>query len=77
LPILMPKRTTEFQKLVYLVRRHCTSSSTVTESKPLTDSATGEEREVDIYIESTVDGLPVKISIEMHGVHTPVHCRVG
>jgi hypothetical protein len=60
----MPKRTTEFQKLVYLVRKHCASGSTVTESKPLTDSATGEEREVDIYIESIVDGLPVRISIE-------------
>ena len=60
----MPQRSTEFQKLVYLVRTHSAAGSTVTESKMLIDSKTGEEREVDIYIESNVDGIPVNISVE-------------
>jgi hypothetical protein len=59
----MPKRTTEFQKLVYLVKKHSAAGSTVTESKFLTDSK-GRKREVDVCIESIVDGIPVTISIE-------------
>jgi hypothetical protein len=59
----MPKRTTEFQKLVFLVRKHSSVSSTVTESKFLTDSK-GRRREVDICIEGTIDDIPVTISIE-------------
>jgi len=68
----MPKRTNEFQKLVYLVRKHSAAGSTVTESKLLVDSKTGEEREVDIYIESNVDGIPVNISIECTETERPV-----
>ena len=60
----MPKRSTKFQKLVYLVKKHSAAGSTVTESKLLTDSVAGEKREVDIYIESNVGGMFVNISIE-------------
>jgi hypothetical protein len=59
----MPKRTTEFQKLVYLVKKHSAAGSTVTESKFLADSK-GKKREVDICIESNIDGIPLIISIE-------------
>jgi hypothetical protein len=59
----MPQRTNEFQKLVYLVRKHSAAGSTVTESKLLTDS-NGSQREVDICIEDSIDGIPVTISIE-------------
>jgi hypothetical protein len=59
----MPKRSTEFQRLVYLVKKHSAAGSTVTESKFLADSQ-GKNREVDICIESTVDGIPVTIGIE-------------
>jgi hypothetical protein len=59
----MPQRTNEFQKLVYLVRKHSTAGSTVTESKLLRDS-NGYQREVDICIEDSIDGIPVTISIE-------------
>jgi hypothetical protein len=59
----MPKRTNEFQKLVYLVKKHSATGSTVTESKLLTDS-TGYQREVDIRIEHSIAGFPVTISIE-------------
>ena len=59
----MPKRTTEFQKLVYLVKKHSAAGSTVTESKFLADSK-GKKREVDICIESNIDGIPLIISTE-------------
>src|SRR5258708_21512066 len=59
----MPKGTAEFQKLVYLVKKHSAAGSTVTESKFLTDSK-GRKREVDVCIASIVDGIPVTISIE-------------
>jgi hypothetical protein len=49
--------------VVTLVRQHASAGSVITASKFLLDS-NGEEREVDIYIESSVDGLPVNISIE-------------
>ena len=60
----MPKRTTEFQWIVTLIKEHSADGSIVTPSHLLVDCVTGEEREVDIYIESSVDGMPVKISIE-------------
>ena len=59
----MPKRTNEFQKLVFLVKKHSAAGSTVTESKFLADSK-GRNREVDICIESNVDGIPITICIE-------------
>ena len=59
----MPKRSTEFQRLVFLVKKHSAAGSTVTESKFLADSK-GRAREVDICIESTIDGIAVTISIE-------------
>jgi hypothetical protein len=59
----MPQRTNEFQKLVYLVKKHSATGSTVTESKFLTDS-NGHPREVDICIEDSIAGFPVTINIE-------------
>lgn len=63
----MPKRTNEFQKLVFLVKKHAASGATVTESKLLRDRITGAEREVDICIESVVAGHCVIVSIECRG----------
>ena len=60
----MPKRTNEFQKLVFLVKKHVASGATVTESKFLRDRITGAKREVDICIESSVAGHSVTVSIE-------------
>ena len=62
----MPKRTNEFQRLVYLVKKHSAAGAKVTESKILTDSK-GNEREVDICIEGNFEGIPVTISIECVG----------
>jgi hypothetical protein len=60
----MPKRTNEFQKLVFLVKKHAAGGATVTESKILRDNITGAEREVDVCIESVVAGHQVTVSIE-------------
>src|ERR1700722_289096 len=60
----MPKRTNEFQRLVYLVRTHVAAGATVTESKELIDKVTGKRREVDICLEGSVGGGPSVISIE-------------
>jgi len=60
----MPKRTNEFQKLVFLIKKHAASGATVTESKFLRDHITDTEREVDICIESSVAGHLITVSIE-------------
>lgn len=60
----MPKRTTTFQKLVYLVKR-TTVEGTVTESKMLPDLLEeGKEVEVDVCLETTVGGHPIILCIE-------------
>lgn len=60
----MPKRSNEFQKLVYLVKKHAAAGAQITESKFLRDRITGTEREVDICLESKVAGHLVVVSIE-------------
>src|SRR5687768_1077461 len=60
----MPKRSTEFQRLVFLLKKQLGPEITVTESKMLTDLVTGTEREVDICLEATVAGHNVAIGIE-------------
>ena len=60
----MPRRSNEFQKLVYLVKRHVSASASVTESKMLIDRATLAEREVDVCIEDRIADHDITISIE-------------
>jgi hypothetical protein len=60
----MPKRSNEFQKIVFAIKKHLASNATVTESKSLPDRITGKQREIDVYIEGTVDGETVNYSIE-------------
>ena len=60
----MPKRSNEFQKLVYLVRVNLSAGATVTESKLLRDRITGQEREVDVCVEGIVGGTPVNVCLE-------------
>jgi hypothetical protein len=60
----MPRRSNEFQKLVYLVRVNLAAGATVTESKMLADLVTGREREVDVCVEGGVGGYPVRVCIE-------------
>lgn len=60
----MPKRTNDFQKLVFMVRTNLASGATVKESAILQDRCTKHGREVDVVITGEVGGLPVLISIE-------------
>lgn len=60
----MPKRSTEFQKLVFVLKKQVSDPAKVTESKMLKDVITGKEREVDVCIETEIGGHDVMISIE-------------
>ncbi len=60
----MPKRTNDFQRLVYLVRVNLSAGAKVTESKMLRDRITKRTREVDVCIEGQVGGQPVMICVE-------------
>jgi len=60
----MPKRTNEFQRLVYLVRMNLSAGATVTESKMLRDRDTGGQREVDVCVEGSVGGTRVNVCLE-------------
>lgn len=61
----MPKRSNEFQQLIYSIQHRVADGATVTESKFLIDRQTGDEVEVDIAIQSIVNGFPITISIEV------------
>ena len=61
----MPKRSNDFQKLVFILKKHFVGDeATVTESKMLSNLVTGTEREVDVCIEKSIGGHKVTISIE-------------
>ena len=60
----MPKRSNEFQKLVFLLKQQLGTDAAVTESKILRDLITGDDREVDVCIETTITSDPVVVSIE-------------
>jgi hypothetical protein len=60
----MPKRTNEFQKLVFLIRQNLAGGATVTESKMLVDRITQTEREVDVCVEGNMGGHSFILSLE-------------
>lgn len=61
----MPKRTNEFQSLITLIKQQLACEGVrVTESKELIDSGTGEKREVDIVLESSLAGHMIVVGIE-------------
>ncbi len=63
----MPKRTNQFQQLVYAIHLQLVDSATVTESKFLRDRMTGDEREVDIVIETGIGPYRPIIGAECRG----------
>lgn len=67
----MPKRSNEFQQLIYSIQHLVADGATVTESKFLIDRQTSDEVEVDIVIESVVNGFPIVISIEVRDRSRP------
>lgn len=60
----MPKRSNDFQRLVYLVRVNLAEGAKVTESKMMRDRITKRFREVDVVIEGHVGSHPVVVSVE-------------
>jgi hypothetical protein len=62
--VRMPRRTNEFQQLVYLLQRQLASAAKVRESAMLKDKSTGSDVEVDIVIEASVGAIPVRVGIE-------------
>jgi hypothetical protein len=60
----MPKRSNDFQRLIYLVRLNLASGAQVTESKLMRDRLTKRLREVDVVIKGRVGSQPVVVSIE-------------
>lgn len=60
----MPKRTNEFQKLIYLIQSQLAGEANVTESDLLEDKQTEELVEVDIVIRSKISNIQLVIGIE-------------
>lgn len=60
----MPKRSNDFQRLIYLVRLNLSEGAKVTESKMMRDRLTKRFREVDVVIEGKVGSQRVVVSVE-------------
>ena len=60
----MPKRSNDFQRLVYLVRLNLAAGAHVTESKMMRDRLTRRFREVDVVIKGKVGSQPVVVCVE-------------
>lgn len=61
----MPKRSNDFQRLIKLIETQLADENiTVTESKLLKDERNAVQREIDIFIETEVNGHPVNIAVE-------------
>jgi hypothetical protein len=69
----MPKRTNDFQKLIYVIKQNLADDAEVKESKLLRDLVTGAEREVDVCIKKPVGGHLVTISVECRDRERPAH----
>ncbi len=67
----MPKRTNEFQQLVYVIQDQLAKNASVVESKMLSDLRTGAKVEVDIVIEATVGEINIVIGIECTARNRP------
>ena len=60
----MPKRTNPFQQLAAIIHSRLGNGWNITESLFLTDSITGEMREVDVVAKATVGAYDIYISVE-------------
>lgn len=63
----MPKRSNQFQRLILLINHCIGHDARVTESALVTDSITGEPREVDIVLNLTAYSYPFSIGVEVRG----------
>lgn len=60
----MPRRSNQFQKLIHLLHHQLAGAAKVTESTLLQEYTTGEEREVDIVVETLAGSYSIVIGIE-------------
>ena len=62
----MPKRTNEYQQLVYLIHEQLKDrpDTVVTESKMLIDRVTGDECEADVIVDTVASGVPIVIAVD-------------
>ncbi len=67
----MPKRTNEFQGLIFDIQRQLSSVEAVAESRFLQDRQTGKPVEVDIAIETRSNDFNVVISLEVRARNRP------
>jgi hypothetical protein len=64
----MPKRTNAFQQLIHLIyQQMAPTGAIVTESALVSERNSSTQREIDILIEQTVAGLPMRIAVECRG----------
>ena len=69
----MPKRTNDFQQVIYMLQRQLADQATVTESKLLQNKDTGAEAEVDVVIETVVNAMPLVIGVECTATKRPAN----
>lgn len=67
----MPKRSNDFQRLVYAIQTSLTSDAAVNESGILIDKQTGAKTEVDVVIETVINEFQVTISLEVRARERP------
>src|SRR3712207_6485571 len=60
----MPRRSNEFQRLIYLLHRQLHHRATVNESAMLPDRLGGDAQEVDVLIEEPVGQIRMLIGVE-------------
>jgi uncharacterized protein YggL (DUF469 family) len=60
----MPKRSNDFQRLIYLVQLNLSEGAKVTESKMMRDRLTKRFREVDVVIQGKVGSQKVVVAVE-------------
>jgi hypothetical protein len=67
----MPKRSNEFQELIYILQSHMAPGAVVEESAMLEHQLTGEKREVDVCIRSGESGYSLIVSVECRAHKRP------
>lgn len=60
----MPRRTNEFQQIVFIIQRQLAGKAVVTESMMLKDVFTGRDVEVDVVVVARVAGCEIVIGVE-------------
>lgn len=68
----MPQRTNDFQKLVELTHRLFAPQNAIVTASAMVESASGQKREIDIFIEFETELYPVLIAVEAKDLSRPI-----